>query len=98
MDRLIRFLIVAGVLLAGCARRQELPKDENLETFIEISSRCAYVERAFSHEPDVFREELRDLEFPPGWDALVDSLVDTYGTDPDFWYKVYTEIVERSRR
>jgi hypothetical protein len=91
-------LTIAVVLSATCSRTDNLPDDPNLEIFIETSARCAYVERAFSHEPDVLENELRNLEFPPGWEDLVDSLLNTYGADPEFWYMVYTEIVERSRR
>ena len=91
-------LMIVVVLSATCSRSDKLPDDPNLEIFIETQARCAYVERAFSHEPDVLEEELRNLEFPPEWEGLADSLLNTYGADPEFWYMVYTEIVERSRR
>jgi hypothetical protein len=91
-------LLLAAILVGSCGGEDGLPRDENLETFIEVSARCAYIERAFSHEPDVLVEEMSSVEFPENWDSLVDSLLNAYGTDPGFWSKVYTEIVERSRR
>jgi len=55
------------------------------------------VERAFASDPELFKEEMAKIDFPPDWKELVDSLVKAYGTDAGFWNKVYTEIVERSR-
>ena len=98
MNRLLRLgLVVALVTCMACARNHDLPDDEDLELFIELSSRCAYIDRAYSHEEELREAELAALPFPPDWSHLVDTLLARYGTDAGFWYKVYTEISARSR-
>ena len=91
---------VVVILLAvlGCADSGQLPDDPDLEFFIETAAQCAYLERAYAHDRDLLNREIEDLGFPAGWDSLVDSLVSTYGTHPEFWHEVYAEILERSRR
>jgi hypothetical protein len=93
------YLIVALILVSSpaCSDRRELPDDQHLETFIRTMARCAYVERAFSGNPDMLARELGEVDIPAGWPELVDSLLATYGGDPDFWQSVYDEILERSR-
>jgi hypothetical protein len=93
------YVVVCALVcaLAGCSSKQGLPNDPNLEKFIDVSARCSYVERAFAGDPDLFKEEMAKIDFPPNWKELVDSLIARYGTDAAFWDKVYTEIVERSR-
>ncbi len=90
---------LVGVLVTclGCTRNQGLPDDEDLELFIELSSRCAYIDRAYSHREDLRETELAALPFPPDWSNLVDTLLVRYGADADFWYDVYSEISARSR-
>ena len=96
---LIGLVGLALVLLtAGCGERRNLPKDANLDTFITVSAKCVSVDRAFSHEPELAREELAQVEFPAAWRELVDSLIAAHGSDPGLWYDVYTQIVERSRK
>jgi hypothetical protein len=56
------------------------------------------VDRAFSNDPELFREEIAEVNLPQNWKEISDSLVTTYGTDVRFWYQVYTEIQERSRK
>lgn len=84
--------------IGGCSRRQNLPKDANLELYIAASARCAYVDRAFSNDPGLFREEIAEINLPQNWKEISDSLLGAYGADVGFWYRVYTEILERSRR
>ena len=91
------FLIVFLAVLA-CANSRELPNDANLEFFIETAARCAYLERAYAHDQNLLSQESGEFRFPANWDSLVDSLISAYGTEPDFWYQVYSEILERSRK
>ena len=81
----------------ACADDQELPEDSNLDLFIETSARCAYIERAYSHNDDLLSQELAEMDFPANLDSIADALLITYGSDPDFWHQVYSEILERSR-
>lgn len=90
--------LLAALLLAGCSGRDNLPKDANLELYIATSAKCAYVDRAFSNDPELFREEIAEVNLPENWKAISDSLLDAYGSDVRFWYRVYSEIAERSRR
>jgi hypothetical protein len=85
-------------LTLTCGRERQLPQDPDLARFIEAASRCAYLDRAYSHDADMLQQELADVDLPKDWDGLVDSLLSTYGADPDFWYKVYQEIEDGSRR
>jgi len=66
--------------------------------YINVSARCAYIDRAFANDPDLFNEELARVTFPSDWKTLADSLLAAYGSDPTFWFRVYTAIVEQSRR
>jgi hypothetical protein len=91
------FVFVFFIVLA-CAEDQELPEDANLELFIETAAKCAYIERAYSHDDDLFSEELAEIAIPAGLDSILDSLFSTYGAEPDFWHQVYSEILERSRK
>jgi hypothetical protein len=98
MKRIFTLALVLLVLaFADCAHDQGLPEDEDLELFIEISARCTYIERAYSHSDDLREAELAALPFPQDWDGLVDTLLIRYGADADFWYEVYSEISTRSR-
>ena len=81
----------------ACADGRELPEDPNLDLFIETSAKCAYTERAYSHDDDLLSQELAEIDFPADLGAIVDSLLSTYGSDADFWHQVYSEILERSR-
>lgn len=83
---------------AGCSEKMSLPRDPNLDTFIRVSAKCAYIDRAFSHDPEGAQEELAQVQFPANWKEIVDSLITAHGSDPAFWSEVYTQIVERSRR
>jgi hypothetical protein len=92
-------VLVAVVLLfvPACSDRRQLPDDPRLETYIKTMARCAYAERAYSSNPDMLARELEEARIPPGWNEMVDSLLATYGGDPQFWQSVYDEILERSR-
>ena len=90
-------LLAVALAPSGCGGRRDLPDDPNLETFIKASSECVFVDRAFSQEPDLLRQEMAEVEFPADWKRLVDSLLAAYGTEPAFWYDVYSRIVEQSR-
>ena len=87
-----------ALLVLGCSSGKKIPEDPNLELLIKTSARCAFVDRAFSSDPDLFKEEMQAVEFPPNWREMVDSLLTAYGSDPDFWHQVYSQIVERSRK
>jgi len=63
-----------------------------------VSAECVSVDRAYSHDPELAKEELAQVELPAAWKQLVDSLIAAHGSDPGFWYDVYTQIVERSRK
>jgi hypothetical protein len=91
-------LVLVSLSLICCDRGPDLPDDADLETFIEVSSRCAYLERAYSSRKDLLALEMEDVELPGNWDSMVDSLLVRYGADPDFWEAVYAEISERSRQ
>lgn len=90
--------LLASASVGGCSRKHNLPRDANLELYIAKSARCAYVDRAFSNDPELFEEEIADIDLPENWKEISDSLLDVYGPDVEFWYKVYGEILERSRR
>jgi hypothetical protein len=97
MRWLMLVLALSVAVASACADRRDLPDDPQLEVFIRTMARCANVERAYSGNVDMFEREMADIEFPPDWQGLVDSLLATYGGDPDFWQSVYEEILERSR-
>jgi hypothetical protein len=92
-------LLLIAVVLSGlaCTDSRELPDDPRLEIFIRTMAACARVERAYSDNPIMLEREMADIDFPPLWEELVDSLLATYGGQPDFWQVVYTEILDRSR-
>ncbi len=99
MVPIVRFMVIVLVVsTVSCSREAELPDDDQLQTFIEISSRCAYVERAYSRQRDILASEIEDIEFPPNWDSVVDSLLARYGAESELWYEIYREISDRSRR
>jgi hypothetical protein len=91
------FLLAAAMAAPGCADDRRIPDDPRLENFVRTMAACARVERAYSGNPLMLEREMADIDFPPSWNGLVDSLLATYGGDPDFWDAVYTEILERSR-
>lgn len=91
-------LPVAVCACVACSTTTDLPDDPNLETYIRVSARCAYVDRAFSNDPDLFGEEIKGVDLPSSWKALSDSLIAAHGTDARFWYQVYSRIMEISRR
>jgi hypothetical protein len=90
---------MAGLVLLGpgCGDSIELPDDPDLEVFIRTMAACARVERAYSGNPVMLEREMAAVDFPPLWEELVDSLLATYGGQPEFWEAVYTEILARSR-
>ena len=93
----------AAVLGAACAcvtcsNTADLPHDPNLETYVKVAARCAYVDRAFSDDPGLFAEEIRAIDLPASWRALSDSLIAAHGTDARFWYQVYSRIMQESRK
>jgi hypothetical protein len=96
--RWFHLLVAAAVAsVVACADRREVPDDPQLEIFIRTMARCAYVDRAYSGNPDMLEREMADIDLPPRWQELVDSLLASYGGDPDLWQTVYEEIMERSR-
>jgi hypothetical protein len=99
MDRkLLVSLLIALTTCAACGGRQGLPEDEDLELFIDLSARCAYIDRTYTHDEGLRDAELASVPFPPTWSDLVDTLLMRYGADADFWYEVYSEIMEKSRQ
>lgn len=92
------FLVAVMTLcFISCSRETRLPDDEELGAFVEISSRCAFADRAYSGRQEAFRAEIDDIDFPSDWAGFVDSLLVRYGAEADFWYAVYSEISDRSR-
>lgn len=91
-------LVLASLSLISCDGGSGLPEDADLEAFIEVSARCAYLERAYSARKDLLALEMDDVDLPADWESMVDSLLVRYGADPDFWESVYAEISERSRQ
>ena len=94
---LICTIVLLVSLSLACSDRRELPADPRLEVFVATMAKCAYVERAYSGSPEMLARELGEVDIPADWPELVDSLLATYGGDPDFWQSVYDEILERSR-
>jgi len=90
--------LLASLSLISCDGGSDLPEDADLEAFIEITSKCAYLERAYSARKDLLALEMEDVHLPANWESMVDSLLVRYGADPDFWERVYAEISERSRQ
>jgi hypothetical protein len=97
-SKIVTVTLAAFVACLACTPRKELPEDPDIEVFIETSSRCAYVERAFSHDDDLFKEKMAEVEIPPRWEQMVDSLLARHGAQVDLWHEVYSEISKRSRR
>jgi hypothetical protein len=91
------FLIVVVMSGPACTDSRGLPDDPQLEVFIRTMAAYAHAERAYSGNPVMLEREMADIDFPPLWEELVDSLLITYEGQPDFWQAVYTEILERSR-
>ena len=96
--RLLLWIALVLATCVACGPSQGLPEDEDLELFIDLSSRCAYIDRAYAHEEGLREAEWASLPFPPTWSDLVDTLLMRYGADADFWSQVYSEIMERSRQ
>ncbi len=93
-------LFLIAVVLSGLAcgdDSRDIPEDPQLEVFIRTMAACARTERAYSGNTDMLQREMADVDFPPLWEELVDSLLVTYGGQPDIWEAVYAEILERSR-
>ena len=90
-------LAVAVASIVSCADHRELPDDPQLEIFVQTMARCAHVERAYSGNPDMIEREMADIDLPSDWQEIVDSLLASYGGDPDLWMAVYGEILEKSR-
>jgi hypothetical protein len=97
MKRIHLILIGVVMLSLACTDSREIPDDPRLEVFIRTMAACARAERAYSDNPIMLEKEMADIEFPPLWSELVDSLLMTYGGRPDLWEVVYTEILDRSR-
>jgi hypothetical protein len=97
MRWLVPILVSALVWVTACSDRAELPEDAQLEFFISTMARCANIERAYSGNPEMMSQELDQVPIPDRWQETVDSLLATYGGDPEFWQAVYDEILERSR-
>jgi hypothetical protein len=91
-------LLAAACACVACSRTSDLPRDPNLETYIKVSARCTYADRAFSNDPESFAEEIRGIGLPTSWKALSDSLITAHGTDARFWYQVYSRIIQDSRK
>jgi hypothetical protein len=91
-------LAAAALAAAGCSSKDKgLPSDPQLDSYISTSARCVFVERSFSDDPDLYRQEIAAVKLPEDWKARLDSLVARHGADARFWYRVYTEILERSK-
>jgi hypothetical protein len=97
MRWLCPLLIVAVLACLTCADDGDIPEDPRLEVFIRTMAACARIERAYSGNPQMLEREMAEVDFPPFWGELVDSLLITYGGQPELWQSVYAEIVERSR-
>ncbi|MFZ1946516.1 MAG: hypothetical protein WAW06_03140 [bacterium] len=98
--RLRGLVLLAALVLGavGCPSKDKtLPSDPQLESYIRISAGCALVERSFSDDPDLYGREMAAINLPEDWKSRLDSLVAVHGADARFWYRVYTEILERSR-
>ncbi len=87
------------MIITSCSQpsRQELPEDRLLTDFIHVNARCAYIDRAFSQDPVLLREEFEQVKFPDDWDGLVDSLIVRYGTNAEFWHGVFLQILVESQ-
>ena len=96
--QVLSYFLMTGLILVTCASEKVPEADESLEAFVEVSSRCAYVDRVFRDDDELFQDELAQIDFPPDWEQLVDTLLVTYGGDPEFWHEVYVEISARARR
>jgi hypothetical protein len=91
-------LAALAAFACSCSKSKGLPEDPNLELYIDVTARCAYADRAFSNDPELFREEIAEVNLPEDWKEISDSLLAAYGADVEFWYQVYTRILERSRK
>lgn len=96
--RVLAAAAAAALCAVGCSSKSEsLPADPQLESYMSISARCAFVDRSFSDDPELRAEEMAAVNLPEDWKARVDSLVTRHGAGARFWYRVYAEILDRSR-
>lgn len=96
--RILRYLVVTCIVLAGCGPGPAPPRDENLTAFMETFAECARLSRKYSDDADMLSDELAQVDFPEDWSGLVDSLAARYGGDVDFWTRTFIEISDTSRR
>ncbi len=89
-------LAIAG--LVCCSRNAGVPDQPDIQRFIEAASAGIYVESAYAHDPEILASELDDIQWPGDFEAFADSLLERYGSDPEFWYPVFSAILEKSHR
>jgi hypothetical protein len=98
MRRILLIIAAVVLFLGSCGGGSDLPEDDDLELFIQVSARCAYLERAYSDREWIMKQEIEEIDLSSDWKAMVDSLLVRYGASPDFWEKVFAEISAGSRR
>ncbi len=90
------FLLLMILPLLGCCKAVEQRDEPDIERFIDVLSTSIYLEKAYGHNPEVFSSELKATPWPEDIKALADSLLIRYGSDPDLWYEIYEDILEKS--
>lgn len=95
---ILRRLFALSLILLACSPAAPPEEHEDLEEFIEIFSECGRIYRVNVDDPEMLADELRQVDFPEDWEAMVDSLTAYYEGDVDFWIGTFNEISARSRR
>jgi hypothetical protein len=90
-------IILLFAIAIACADGGDIPEDPDLDRFMETASQCVYIERAYSRDEDMLRQELGDVQLPADLDSLLETLLETHGAEPSLWSRVYSQILEDSQ-
>jgi len=86
------------LILVTCSRSVSVPEEPDLRRYIEATATGINLELSYSDMPELLSSELESSPWPEDLEALADSLLKRYGSDPDLWYEIYSRILTESRR
>ncbi|MGQ9604484.1 MAG: hypothetical protein ACUVUU_09825 [bacterium] len=95
--RLIAFVLLSFCLLIKCAREEKVSVPKSLEPYIQLVVECIRIENIYANDPELFASELQNLGIPEDPRTLVEEMLTQHGRNPKMWYRVYQEILSRSR-
>jgi len=90
--------LVFVLILVTCSRSVSVPEEPDLRRYIEATATGINLELSYSDMPELLSSELESSPWPEDLEALADSLLKRYGSDPDLWYEIYSRILTESRR